>query len=71
MNKTQFVPKAPLPGSCSSQWRSPAFANDYTAADAEQIFPKADSQGISVLVERGTAKADIAICPMKSIWNTN
>ncbi|MDE7273624.1 MAG: glycoside hydrolase family 32 protein [Lachnospiraceae bacterium] len=45
------------------------FANGYTVAGAEQIFPKADSQGVSVLVEGGAAKADITIYPMKSIWN--
>lgn len=44
------------------------FANGYTVAGAEQIFPKADSQGVSVIVEGGAAKADITVYPMGSIW---
>lgn len=44
------------------------FANGYTVAGAEQIFPKADSLGVSIIVEGGAAKADITVYPMNSIW---
>ncbi len=42
-----------------------------TVAGAEQIFPKADSQGIRVIVEGGAAKADITVYPMNSIWKNS
>jgi len=44
------------------------FANGYTVAGAEQVFPKADSNGVNVIVEGGPAKADITVYPMGSIW---
>ncbi|MDE7243462.1 MAG: GH32 C-terminal domain-containing protein, partial [Oscillospiraceae bacterium] len=47
------------------------FANGFTAAGAEQIFPKADSQDISLIVEGGAAQADITVYPMNSIWKNN
>ena len=46
------------------------FANGFAVAGAEQIFPKADSLGIRVIAEGGTAKADITVYPMGSIWET-
>lgn len=47
------------------------FTSGYAVAGAEQIFPKADSTGVSVFAEGGTAKADITIYPMNSIWNAS
>lgn len=44
------------------------FANGFTVAGAEQIFPKADSQGVSVLVEGDAATVDMTVYPMGSIW---
>lgn len=44
------------------------FANGFTVAGAEQIFPKSSSQGVSVIVEGGPAHADITVYPMGGIW---
>lgn len=44
------------------------FTKDNTATGANQIFPDATSLGASVIVEGDSAKADITIYPMNSIW---
>lgn len=44
------------------------FNNNYTVEGALQIFPDETDDGIA-LYSDGDAKADIIVCPMKSIWN--
>lgn len=43
-------------------------AND-TVSGADQIFPNATSNGLEVFSTGGNAVADIAIYPLKTIWN--
>lgn len=44
------------------------FTKGNTVTGGDQIFPSISSRGASVFVEGGTAKADIAIYPMNTIW---
>ncbi|MCR0349648.1 DUF1080 domain-containing protein [Erysipelotrichaceae bacterium AF15-26LB] len=44
------------------------FANDYTVAGANQIFPTPTSLGAEVFSIGGKTKADITIYPLDSIW---
>jgi fructan beta-fructosidase len=44
------------------------FTKGNTVTGANQIFPTATSLGASVIAEGATAKANIAIYPMNSIW---
>lgn len=44
------------------------FAGNGRAAGAVQIFPDESSGGASVIVEGDSAKVDLTIYPMKSIW---
>lgn len=44
------------------------FAKGYTVAGANQIFASPTNQGLKVVVEGGSAQADIAVYPIRSIW---
>ncbi|WP_290146259.1 GH32 C-terminal domain-containing protein, partial [uncultured Dubosiella sp.] len=44
------------------------FANGYTAAGANQIFPLPTSRGASVVVEGDPCQVDLTVYPLDSIW---
>lgn len=45
------------------------FSKEDTIAGANQIFPKANSLGAQIIVEGGSANADVTIYPLNSIWD--
>ncbi len=44
------------------------FAQNFTAAGAEQIFPGPDSAGIEIFSSGGESNLDLILYPMRSVW---